>query len=139
MRFIMLVKANRDSEAGIMPEEALIAAMAKYNEELQAAGVLRDLSGLQSSAKGARVVFSGGKPTVVEGPFADAKDLIAGYWIIEVKSKAEAIEWARRAPAPHGKNGGEIEIRQFFELDDFPSSPAVEQARALEAKMPKRG
>jgi hypothetical protein len=137
MRFMMLVKASRDSEAGMMPEEALIAAMGKYNEELQAAGVLRDLSGLQPSSAGARIVFSGGKPTVIQGPFSNTADLIAGYWIIEVTSRAEAIKWAKRAPAPQGKNGGEIEIRQFFELDDFPPSPAVDRARALEAKMPK--
>jgi len=139
MRFMMIVKANKDSEAGMMPEEKLIAAMTKYNEELAKAGVLLDLSGLQSSAKGARIKFAGGKRTVVNGPFADAKDLIAGYWLIQVKSKEEAIEWAKRAPAPHGEGKeGEIELRQVFELEDFAPSEAIEQARKLEKKLPKK-
>jgi len=139
MRFMMIVKANKDSEAGIMPEEKLIAAMTKYNEELAKAGVLLDLSGLQPSAKGARIKFSGGKRTVVNGPFGDAKDLIAGYWLIQVKSKEEAIEWAKRAPAPHGEGkDGEIELRQLFELEDFAPSEAIEQARKLEDKLPKK-
>ncbi len=139
MRFMMIVKANKDSEAGMMPEEKLIAAMTKYNEELAKAGVLLDLSGLQSSAKGARIKFAGGKRTVVNGPFADAKDLIAGYWLIQVKSKEEAIEWAKRAPAPHGEGKeGEIELRQVFELEDFAPSEAIEQARKLEDKLPKK-
>ncbi len=139
MRFMMIVKANKDSEAGIMPEEKLIAAMTKYNEELAKAGVLLDLSGLQPSAKGARIKFSGGKRTVVNGPFGDAKDLIAGYWLIQVKSKDEAIEWAKRAPAPHGEGKeGEIELRQLFELEDFAPSEAIEQARKLEDKLPKK-
>src|SRR5258707_260634 len=116
MRFMMIVKANKDSEAGVMPEEKLIAAMTKYNEELAKAGALLDLSGLQPSAKGARIKFSGGKRTVVNGPFAEAKDLIAGYWLIQVKSREEAIEWAKRAPAPHGEGKeGEIELRQLYE------------------------
>jgi hypothetical protein len=139
MRFMMIVKANKDSEAGMMPEEKLIAAMTKYNEELAKAGVLLDLLGLQSSAKGARIKFAGGKRTVVNGPFADAKDLIAGYWLIQVKSKEEAIEWAKRAPAPHGEGKeGEIELRQVFELEDFAPSEAIEQARKLEDKLPKK-
>jgi len=129
MRFMMIVKANKDSEAGKMPSEELFAAMGKYNEELMKAGVLVDLSGLQSSAKGARVKFSGGKRTVIDGPFAETKELIAGYWIINVKSKEEAIEWAKRVPNPHGEGQeGEIEIRQFFELEDFAPSEAVDRA-----------
>src|SRR5512147_1675706 len=113
MRFMMMVKANRDTELGVMPDERLIAEMGKYNGELQQAGVLLDLSGLQPSSKGARIKFSGGKRSVIDGPFADTKDLIAGYWLIDVKSKDEAIEWAMRAPAPHGEgHEGEIEIRQ---------------------------
>src|SRR5437660_5691147 len=113
MRFIMIVKANKDSEAGKMPGEEILAAMAKYNEELMKAGVLVDLSGLQPSSKGARIRYSGGKRTVIDGPFAETKELIAGYWIIQVKSKEEAMEWAMRIPAPHGENvEGEIEIRQ---------------------------
>jgi len=142
MRFMMIVKANKDSEAGIMPEEKLIAAMTKYNEELAKAGALLDLSGLQPSAKGARIKFSGGKRTVVDGPFADTAGLIAGYWLIQVKSREEAIAWAKRAPAPFGEGkDGEIELRQLFELEDFAdvaSSEAIEQARKLEQKLPKK-
>src|ERR1700682_2191815 len=110
MRFMMIVKGSKDSEAGKMPSEELLAAMGKYNEELVKAGVLLDLSGLQPSSKGARIKFSGGKRTVIDGPFPETKELIAGYWLIEVKSKAEALEWARRVPAPHGEGAeGEIE------------------------------
>jgi hypothetical protein len=138
MRFMMIVKANKDSEAGKMPSEDLLAAMAKYNDQLMKAGVLVDLSGLQSSAKGARIKFSGGKKTVIDGPFAETKELIAGYWIINVKSKEEAIEWAKRAPNPHGEGQeGEIEIRQFFELEDFGPSEAIEQHRELGKKLEK--
>jgi hypothetical protein len=138
MRFMMIVKANKDTEAGVMPDEKLIDAMTKYNEDLIRAGVLLDLSGLQPSSKGARIKFSGGKRTVIDGPFTEAKELIAGYWLIQVKSKEEAIEWAKRAPAPHGEGAeGEIEIRQLFELDDFGSSEAVERARELEQSLAK--
>ena len=132
MRFMMIVKGSKDSEAGKMPSEELLAAMGKYNEELMKAGVLVDLSGLQPSSKGARVRFSKGKRTVIDGPFAETKELIAGYWLIQVKSKEEAIEWAKRAPAPHGEDeDAEIEIRQVFELDDFGASKAVDRAREL--------
>jgi hypothetical protein len=132
MRFMMIVKANKDSEAGKMPSEELLSAMGKYNDELMKAGVLLDLSGLQPSSKGARIKFSGGKRTVIDGPFAETKELIAGYWIIQVKSKEEAIEWAKRVPAPHGEGEeGEIEIRQFFELGDFAPSEAIDRAREL--------
>src|SRR5262245_5866301 len=118
MRFMMIVKANKDSEAGIMPSNELIAAMTKYNEQMANAGILVDLSGLQPSSKGARIKFSGDKVTVVDGPFAETKELIAGYWVINVKSRQEAIEWAKRCPNPHGLLGdGEIEIRQFYELE----------------------
>src|SRR6202047_2112517 len=116
MRFMMIVKASKDSEAGIMPSEELLSAMGKYNEELMKAGVLLDLAGLQASSKGFRIKFSGGKRTVIDGPFAETKELIAGYWIIQVKSREEAMEWAKRIPAPHEGQEGEIEIRQFFEL-----------------------
>ena len=139
MRFMMIVKANKDSEAGKMPSEELLACMQKYNEQLMKAGVLLDLSGLQPSSKGARVKFSGGKQTVMDGPFAETKELIAGYWLIQVKSKEEAIEWARRVPAPHGEgNDGEIEIRQLFELEDFVPSPAIDHARQIEAQLAER-
>jgi hypothetical protein len=132
MRFMMIVKASKGSEAGKMPSEELLAAMGRYNEELMKAGVLVDLSGLQPSSKGARIRFSGGKRSVIDGPFAETKELIAGYWIIRVQSKAEAIEWAKRAPAPHGENEeSEIEIRPFFELEDFALSEAVNRAREL--------
>lgn len=139
MRFMMIVKASKSSEAGNMPSEEMIAKMGKYNEELMKAGVLVDLNGLQSSAKGARVKFSGGKKAVIDGPFAETKELIAGYWIIEVKSKQEAADWALKAPAPHG-DGQEAEIksRQFFELDDFGESKAVDQARGLEKELAGR-
>ena len=137
MRFMLIVKASAESEAGVMPEDKLIAEMTKFNEEMQKAGVLLDLSGLQPSSKGARVKFAGGKRTLVEGPFGDPQSLIAGYWIIQVKSKEEAIQWAMRAPAPHKGDGAEIEIRQFFELEDFGESEAIEQARKLESKLQK--
>ena len=119
MRFMMLVKANPESEADVLPGPELLAAMGKYNEELINAGVMLAGDGLQSSSKGARVTFSGGKRTVTDGPFTEAKELIAGYWLIEAKSKEEAVEWASRVPF----EDGEIEIRQVFEDSDFPSLP----------------
>jgi len=128
MRFMVMVRATKDSEAGVMPGEELLAAMGKYNEELVKAGVMLDGAGLQPSARGARVKFSGGKTIVMDGPFAETRELIAGYWIIEVKSKEEAIEWARRIPNPAGADG-EVEIRQLFELEDFGPSEAVERFR----------
>ena len=139
MRFMMMVRANKNTEAGVIPDQRLIAAMGKYNEEMAKAGVLLDLAGLQPSKKGARIRFSGGKPTVIDGPFAETKELIAGYWLIQVKSKEEAIEWAKRCPAPHGEAAeGEIELRQLFELDDFAPSEAVEDARKLEQELAKK-
>ena len=138
MRFMMIVKANKDSEAGVMPTEELISAMTKYNEELLKAGVLLDLSGLQPSSKGFRVRYSEGQPTIIDGPFPETKELIAGYWLIKVNSREEAIQWAKRIPAPHGKNaGGEIEVRQLFELEDFAPGDAVDEARKLETKLQK--
>jgi hypothetical protein len=139
MRFMMIVKASKDSEAGVMPSEELLSAMGKYNEELMKAGVLLDLAGLQPTSKGARIKFSGGKRTVIDGPFTESKELIAGYWIIQVKSREEAIEWARRAPCPHGEDAeGEIEIRPFFELDDFGPSEALDRARELGKELGKK-
>lgn len=139
MRFMMMVRANRNTEAGVMPDEKLIAAMTKYNEEMVKAGVLLDGAGLQPSSKGARIKFSGGRRTVIDGPFAETKELIAGYWMIQVKSKAEAIEWANRCPNPHGEAAeGEIELRQLFELDDFAPSEAIEDARKLEHELAKK-
>ncbi|MGH8490839.1 MAG: YciI family protein [Gammaproteobacteria bacterium] len=132
MRFMIIVKASKDSEAGVMPEEKLIAAMATYHEELAKAGVLLDASGLQASAKGWRVKYSGGKRTVIDGPFTETKELIAGYTLIQVKAREEAVEWARRFPNPavDGKEG-EIEIRQLFELEDFGQSEAIERFRDM--------
>src|SRR5262245_48049243 len=139
MRFLMMVRANADTEAGVMPDDKLIAAMGKYNEELAKAGVLLDGAGLQPSSKGARIKFSGGKRTVVDGPFAEAKELIAGYWLIQVKSREEAIEWAKRVPAPHGEGReGEIELRQLFELEDFAPSDAIDRARELEKQLARK-
>ena len=120
MRFMMLVKASEESEAGVPPTPEILAAMAAYNSELVKAGVLLAGDGLQSSSKGARVKFSRGKRTVIDGPFTETKELIAGYWLIQVKSLDEAIEWARRCPAPMGEDKeSEIEIRQVFEPTDF--------------------
>jgi len=133
---MMIVKANKDSEAGKMPSEELLAAMAKYNEELVNAGILVDLAGLQSSAKGFRVRFTGGKPAVIDGPFAETRELVAGYWIINVKSRQEAVEWAKRVPAPHGPGEEcEIEVRQFFEMEDFAPSEAVDHHKEVGKKL----
>jgi hypothetical protein len=118
MRFMVMVKATKDSEAGMMPSEQLLAEMGKYNEELAKAGILLAGEGLQPSAKGARVRFSGSKRTVIDGPFAETKELVAGFWLWQVKSKEEAIEWVKRCPNPHNEET-EIEIRQVFEADDF--------------------
>ena len=118
-----------------MPDGALIAARTKYNEEMAKAGILLDLARLQPSSKGARIKFCSGTQTVVDGPFAETKELIAGYWPIQVKSKEEAIDWAKRCPPPHGEGAeGEIELRQVFELEDFGPSPAIEDARRLESE-----
>jgi hypothetical protein len=132
MRFMMMVKANEDSEAGVLPEEELFTAMADYHEELVKAGVLLDASGLQPSSKGWRIEYSGGKRTVIDGPFTEAKELIAGYTLIQVKSKEEAMEWSKRFPAPFGENAeGAIEIRQLYELEDFGPSEAAERFREM--------
>lgn len=136
-RYMMIVKATAKSEAGVMPSEELFSAMGKFNEELNKAGVLVDLSGLQPTSKGARVKFSGGRPTVLDGPFAETKELIAGFWIIRANSLAEAVDWARRAPDPAQEGGGEIEVRPFFEMEDFAPSPAVERAAALGDELAK--
>src|SRR5881628_2011024 len=119
MRFMILVKATKNSEAGVLPDEKLLTAMGKYNEELAKAGVLLAGEGLQPSSKGARVKFSGDKRTLIDGPFAETKELIAGFWLWRVKSKEEAIEWVKRCPNPHPGTESEIEIRQVFEAEDF--------------------
>jgi hypothetical protein len=118
MRFMILVKASKDSEAGVMPSQELLTKMGKFNEELAKAGVMLAGEGLHPSSKGARVRFSGGKRTVIDGPFAETKEMIAGFWIWQVKSKEEAIEWVKRCPNPHNEDA-EIEIRQIFEAEDF--------------------
>jgi len=136
MKFMMIVKATKDSEAGVMPSEQMISAMTRYNEELAKAGVLVDLSGLQPSSQGARIQYSGAKRTVIDGPFAETKELIAGYWLIKANSKEEAIEWAKRAPNPYGEGReGYIELRRLFEFEDFPPSDAVEEARKLGTRL----
>jgi len=132
MRFMIIVRATKDSEAGVKPEERLIAAMADYHEELAQAGVLLDASGLQPSSKGWRIRYAGKKRTFIDGPFTETKELVAGYTIIQVKSKQEAIEWTKRFPNPAGDaREGEIEVRQLFELDDFGPSEAVERFRKM--------
>ena len=132
MRYMILVKATKDSEAGVKPPEELFAAMADYHEQLVKAGVLLDASGLQPSSKGWRVKFSGGKRTIVDGPFTEAKELVAGYTIIQVKSRDEAIEWSRRFPNPTMDGGNcEIEVRQLFELEDFGESEAIDRFREM--------
>jgi len=132
MRFMIIVKATKDSEAGAMPEEKLFAEMATYHEELANAGALLDGSGLQPSAKGWRIKYSGAKRTVIDGPFAETKELIAGYTLIQAKSREEALEWTKRFPNPAGEGKpGEIEVRQLFELEDFGSSKVLDRFRDI--------
>jgi hypothetical protein len=138
MRFMVIVKANKDSEAGVMPSEELLTAMGKYNEELVKAGVMLAGEGLQPSSKGARVKFSGTNRTVIDGPFAETKELIAGFWLFQVKSKEEAIEWVKRCPNPFEGGESELEIRQVFETDDFGpelTPEAREQEERLRAQL----
>ena len=134
MRFMMIVKASKESEAGEMPSEKVLADMAKYNEELVKAGVMLDGTGLKPSSEGARIKYSGTKRTVVDGPFAETKELVAGFWIIQVKSKEEAIEWAKRVPF----EDGEVELRPFFELEDFAPSAAIEHHREVGRQLEKQ-
>jgi len=134
MRFMVIVKASKDSEAGKMPSEEMLATMGKFNEEMVKAGIMLDAAGLQASSKGARIRFTGDKRSVIDGPFAETKELIAGYWIIQVKNKAEAIEWMNRCPNPYNEDG-EIELRQFFELEDFGESAAIDHHKAVGERM----
>ena len=120
-----------------MPDEKLLSAMMKYNEELSKAGVLLDLAGLHPTSKGARIRYSGDKVTVIDGPFAETRELIAGYWLIQVKSRQEAIDWGKRIPNPYGEDG-EVEVRQLFELDDFEPSESIEKAREIEKDLSKK-
>jgi hypothetical protein len=136
MRFMVIVKASPQSEAGVLPSTELLSAMGKFNEELVRAGVLLAGDGLQPSSKGARVKFSNGTVTVIDGPFAEAKELVAGYWIFQVRSKEEAIEWVKRCPPPT-EGEAEIEIRQLFEADDFGENLTPE-LRAAEERLGKQ-
>jgi hypothetical protein len=139
MRFMMIVKATKDSEKGVMPPEKLISEMQKYHEELQKAGVLLDASGLKPSKNGWRVKYSGTKRTLIDGPFAEAKELIAGYTVIQVKSREEAMEWARRFPNPSIDGGeAEIEVRPLYELEDFGDSEGIERFREMEKERAKK-
>jgi hypothetical protein len=133
MRFMMLVKASKDSEAGALPSKELLAAMGQFNEEMAKAGVLLAGEGLQASSKGARITFSGSKRSVTDGPFAETKELLAGFWMIQVKSKAEAIAWASRVPFADGEV---VEVRQVFEASDFPADvfPPEDAAREVELR-----
>ncbi|HJV68522.1 YciI family protein [Ideonella sp.] len=134
MRFMIMVRANAMSESGAMPDEGLMAAMASYHEQLAQAGVLLDANGLKPSAEGWRVRYRGGRPTVVDGPFAESKELIAGYTLIQARSREEAMEWARRFPAPFGPEvDAEIEVRPLFELDDFTPNDALQRFKDMEA------
>ena len=131
MRFMVIVKANEDSEKGVMPSTEILAAMGKFNEELVKAGIMLAGEGLQASSKGSRVTFSGSKRTVVDGPFAETKELVAGFWLWQVRSKEEAIEWVKRAPMPEGSV---IEIRQVFEAEDF-GAEFTPELRAQEERL----
>jgi len=129
---MIIVKATRDTEAGVMPEEKLLAEMQKFHEELQKAGVLLDASGLKPSSKGWRIQYSGAKRTVVDGPFAETKEIVAGYTLIQAKSREEALEWTKRFPNPAiGGKDGEIEVRQLFELEEFAPSEAIDRFRKM--------
>nr|WP_315232562.1 YciI family protein [uncultured Albidiferax sp.] len=132
MRFMVIIKATPDSEAGVMPPESLMAAMADYHGQLAQAGVLLDGSGLQPSSKGWRIRYSGSQRQLIDGPFTESKELIAGYTLIQVRSRDEALEWTRRYPNPVGEGlNAEIEVRQLFELEDFPPSDTLERFRDI--------
>ncbi|MCW5713517.1 MAG: YciI family protein [Bauldia sp.] len=133
MRFMLIVKGNEDTEAGIMPSEADLTAMGNFNEEMVKAGIMKAGEGLHPSVRGARVKFKGSQTTVVDGPFAEAKELVAGFWIIDVPSLADAVAWARRVPSPEG-NESEIEVRQVFETEDF-GAELTPELRAQEDRM----
>lgn len=138
MRFMIIRKADKETEAGVMPSEELINAMAAYNEELVKAGVMLSGEGLKPSSQGAKIKFSKGKPTIVDGPFAEAKELIAGFTIIEVKSKEEALEWVKRWPQIDGHGEVELELRQVFELEDFGTSEALERHREIGEQLSRK-
>ncbi len=135
MRFMVIVKASAESEAGKMPSREMLEAMGKFNEELIKAGILLSGDGLQASSKGARIQWNGGKQTIIDGPFAETKELVAGFWMVQVKSKAEALEWFSRCPCPMEHGNGEIELRQVFELEDFPAESVPEDVKIQEISM----
>jgi hypothetical protein len=137
MRFLIIRKADTSTEAGVAPTEELIAAMGRYNEEMVKAGVMLSGDGLQPTSKGARVKFSGGKPRVIDGPFTEAKELVAGFSILQVNSKEEAIEWVKRWPQIDGGGEVEIEIRQLYELEDFGPSEAIDRMREVGFAKPR--
>ena len=139
MRFMIMVKGNKTSESGVKPDEKLMSDMADFHEQLAKAGVLLDASGLQPTSKGFRIKYAGGRRTVVDGPFTESKELIAGYTLIQVKSREEALEWATRFPAPFGEDAAaEIEIRQLYEIDDFGPSEAAARFRDLGVAQEKK-
>jgi len=144
MRFMILIKATKDSEAGVIPSQQLLTEMGKFNEELVKAGVMLAGEGLHPTSKGARVKFSGSKRTVIDGPFAETKELLAGFWLWQVKSKEEAIEWVKRCPNPHNEET-EVEIRQVFEAEDFGAELTPElreqetRLRAQSDRLAKKG
>jgi hypothetical protein len=139
MRFMVIVKATKDSEAGVFPSQELVSAMMNFNEEMVKAGILLAADGLHPSSKGARVKFSGDKRTVIDGPFAETKELVAGFWLWQVKSKEEAIEWVKRCPNPM-EGESEIEIRQVIEMEDFPdvTPEMLEQEERMRAEVAER-
>jgi hypothetical protein len=134
MRFMLIVKASKESEAGVLPTEKELADMGKFNEQMVKNGMMLAGEGLQASSKGARITFNGGKPTVVDGPFAETKELVAGFWLIQAKSREEAVEWARRAPFVDGQ----IEVRQVFELEDFGQNEGVEIHKQIRDELSKK-
>jgi len=134
MRFMLIVKASKESEAGVLPTEKELADMGKFNEQMVKNGMMLAGEGLQASSKGARITFKGGKPTVVDGPFAETKELVAGFWLIQAKSREEAVEWARRAPFVDGQ----IEVRQVFELEDFGQNEGVEIHKQIRDELSKK-
>jgi hypothetical protein len=134
MRFMLIVKASKESEAGVLPSAKELAEMGKFNEQMVKNGMMLAGEGLQASSKGARVTFKGGKPTVVDGPFAETKELVAGFWLIQAKSKEEAVEWARRVPFVDGQ----IEVRQVFELEDFGQNEGVEIHKQIREELSKK-
>jgi hypothetical protein len=137
MKVMVIVKVSKDSEAGVLPSEQLLREMGKFNEELVKAGVMLAAEGLHPSSKGKRVQFTSGRPSVIDGPFAETKELVAGFWLWKVKSMEEAVDWVKRCPNPHNEDG-EIEIRQIFDVEDFAPCDPTGELRAADARMRKQ-